>query len=168
MKKCFCLLAIIVLLILSACQRESTSPQLGKQAPDFTLANLSGQSVRLMDLRGKVVLLNFWASWCPPCREEVPSLVKLNKAMSGKDFRMLAVSIEQGGVEAVEKYFRNAGIRLPALVDADGKVGKTFGITGVPETFIIDKQGVIRKKVVGPIDWDDPSVIQYLQELANA
>jgi peroxiredoxin len=167
MKKQFCLLACFLFLILTACQRENDSPLPGKHAPDFTLANLSGQKVRLADLRGKVILLNFWASWCPPCREEVPSLAKLNAAMSGKDFQMLAVSIEQGGMEAVEGYFRSTGVRLPALVDPGGKVGKTFGITGVPETFVIDKQGVIRKKVVGPIDWSEPSVIQYLQELAN-
>jgi thiol-disulfide isomerase/thioredoxin len=167
MNKYFYLLAGLIFLSLSACQKESVSPALPKQAPDFTLTSLSGQKFRLADLRGKVVMLNFWATWCPPCQEEVPSLAILNKTMSGKDFQMFAVAIDKEGRNAVEGYFSRTGVRLPTLLDASGNVGKIFGITGVPETFIIDKRGFIRKKVIGPINWSDPSVIKYLQELIN-
>jgi hypothetical protein len=85
--------------------------------------------------------------------------------MAGKGFRMLTVSIDEGGSNAVESYFRMTGYRLPTIPDPGGRVGKLYGITGVPETFILDRQGVIRKKVVGPFAWDDPSVINYLMEL---
>jgi thiol-disulfide isomerase/thioredoxin len=168
MKKHFYLIAGIIFLALTACQSESTTPQPGKLAPDFSLVNLSGQKVRLVDFKGKVVLLNFWATWCPPCREEVPSLAKLDAAMLGKNFQMLAVAIDKEGKDAVEKYFQSTGVRLPALLDPSGDAGKAFGITGVPETFIIDKQGLIRKKIIGPINWIDPNVIDFLQELAGS
>jgi len=137
----------------------------GSQAPDFTLRDLDGQETRLSSLQGKVVLLNFWATWCPPCREEVPSMVKLNRAMAGKPFQMLAVSIDEGGKDAVAGYFKASGSTLPTLLDTDRSVGRLYGITGVPETFVIDTKGVILKKVIGPMDWSDPAVIGYLEGL---
>ena len=158
---------------LAGCSREQKDvagkpvAQEGSQAPDFTLKTLDGQEVTLSSLKGKVVLLNFWATWCPPCREEVPSMVKLNAAMENKPFRMLAVSIDEGGEKAVEAYFSESGNTLPALLDPGRAVGKIYGITGVPETFIIDMQGVIRKKVIGPMDWSNPEVIGYLDGLAK-
>jgi peroxiredoxin len=84
--------------------------------------------------------------------------------MAGKPFRMLAVSIDTGGKSAVEAYFTKAGVALPTLLDPDTKVGKRYGITGVPETFIIDQKGVILKKIVGPLDWDHPEVASFLQD----
>lgn len=113
------------------------------------------------------MLLNFWATWCPPCQEEVPSLARLNSRMKGLPFRMLAVSVDEGGAETVERFFRKAGIRLPALIDPSGAVARLYGIRGVPETFVIDRQGVIRKKVVGPIVWDDPVMVSYLEDLGK-
>jgi len=148
-----------------ACSKESSAPRLGSVAPDFSIKDATGKIVRLSDLRGSVVLLNFWATWCPPCKEEVPALSRLNARMAGTAFRMVTISIDEGGSNAVESFFRLAGYRLPTLLDPAGTVGKLYGITGVPETFIIDPQGVIRKKVLGPRAWDDPSVISYLSEL---
>jgi peroxiredoxin len=170
MRKNFRSFLILILLsslfaMVTACSKEGTVPKIGIVAPDFLLKDLSGQPVQLSALRGTVVLLNFWATWCPPCQEEVPSLSRLNALMTGKGFRMLTVSIDEGGSNAVESFFRVTGYRLPTLLDPDGRVGKIYGITGVPETFILDRQGVIRKKVVGPFAWDDPSVISYLSEL---
>jgi peroxiredoxin len=143
--------------------RESLQPaQEGKLAPDFILADLSGLKTRLSDLKGKVVLVNFWATWCPPCREEIPSMAALNRVMAGKPFRMMAISIDQGGKDAVNDFFKKSGLTLPALLDSDGRVGKLYGITGVPETFVIDRKGVIIKKIVGPLDWSAPEVVQFL------
>jgi len=159
------LLISLLLAMVCACSKESPAPQVGSVAPDFSLKDLSGKPVQLSELRGKVVLVNFWATWCPPCREEVPSLSWLNTHMDGNAFRMLTVSIDQEGSTAVESFFRMTGYRLPTLLDPGGTVGKMYGITGVPETFILDRQGVLRKKVVGPFPWDDPSVISYLSEL---
>lgn len=168
MKRLLFLLSGILLLILSACQSDKPTPQPLEQAPDFMLTSLSGQKVRLSELRGKVVLLNFWATWCPPCREEVPSLARLANAMSNTDFQMITVAIDKEGRKAVDEYFQHAGVRLTTLLDPTGDVGKSYGITGVPETFIIDKHGLIKKKVIGPVDWSEPDTIQYLQELANS
>ena len=86
----------------------------GAVAPDFTVRDLAGQEVKLAALKGKVVLVNFWATWCPPCREEIPSMMKLNQSMSGKQFQMLALSIDEGGKAAVENFFKKSGMTLPA------------------------------------------------------
>ncbi|QXE90631.1 TlpA family protein disulfide reductase [Geomonas subterranea] len=137
----------------------------GNAAPDFTLKDLSGKPVQLSTLKGKLVLVNFWATWCPPCREEIPSMVKLNQVMQGKNFQMLAISIDEGGKGAVEEFFKRGGVTLPALLDTDGQVARRYGTTGVPETFVVDPKGVIRKKVVGGLDWSNPEVIQALQEI---
>ncbi len=134
----------------------------GSKAPEFILKDLAGRDVSLASLRGKVVFLNFWATWCPPCKEEIPSMVRLNQAMTGKPFQMLAVSIDEGGKGAVEAYFARTGITLPSLNDKDQRVGKMYGITGVPETFIIDGKGVIIKKVIGGMDWGAPEVVSFL------
>jgi peroxiredoxin len=134
----------------------------GSTAPDFTLKDPAGTDVNLASLKGKVVFLNFWATWCPPCKEEIPSMVRLNQAMTGKPFKMLAVSIDEGGKGAVDAYFARTGLTLPSLNDPDQKVGKMYGITGVPETFIIDGKGVIIKKVIGGMDWGAPEVVSFI------
>ena len=164
MKRYLCLSLMLLLIALPGCSRkEAQQPAMeGNTAPDFVLKDLSGKEIKLSSLRGKVVVLNFWATWCPPCREEVPSMMRLNQAMAGKPFQMLAVSEDEGGKEAVEKYFSKSGTMLPALLDTDQKVGQRYGLTGVPETFVIDTKGVILKKVVGAMDWSDPNVMGFL------
>lgn len=138
----------------------------GVSAPDFSLKDLDGHELKLSDLKGKIVLLNFWATWCPPCRGEVPSLVSLNKQMSGKEsFKMVTVSIDEGGKQAIEEFFKATGVALPVLLDTDRKVSTLYGTTGVPETFVIDRKGVIVKKVIGGMDWSDPAVVKFLDNL---
>lgn len=137
----------------------------GSAAPDFTVKSLAGQDVALASLKGKVVLVNFWATWCPPCKEEIPSMMKLNQQMAGKPFQMLAIAIDEGGKEAVEGFFKKSGLSLPAYLDTDGAVSRIYGTTGVPETFVVDKTGIIRKKIVGGMDWSAPEVAAYLDEL---
>lgn len=163
------------LLLLGGCKRDknggksaatpASSAAEGFLAPDFAVKDLAGQEQKLSGLKGKVVLVNFWATWCPPCREEIPSLMKLNKSMAGKNFQMLAISIDDGGKDMVERYFRVSGNSLPAYLDTSGVAAKIYGTTGVPETFIVDKSGVIQKKIVGGLDWGSPDVIAYLDEL---
>jgi thiol-disulfide isomerase/thioredoxin len=137
----------------------------GAVAPDFTVKDLAGHEVKLSSLKGKVVLVNFWATWCPPCKEEIPSMMKLNQRMAGKQYQMLAISIDEGGKEAVVSYFKKSGNSLPAYLDNEGAVSRSYGTTGVPETFIIDKAGIIQKKIVGGMDWSAPDVFSYLDEL---
>jgi peroxiredoxin len=159
--------AVIMLAVLGAsgCTKREAPAVEGSLAPDFTLKDLSGRPVQLSSLRGKVVLLNFWATWCPPCQGEVPSMVRLNQLMQGKAFQMLAVSIDEGGKDAVNTFFTKRGATLPALLDTDGAVARRYGTTGVPETFVIDARGVIMKKVVGAMDWSTTEVISALDEL---
>ena len=166
MKRLISVALILCVVALAACTRkEETKPALeGNPAPDFALSDLSGHKVRLSDLKGKVVLVNFWATWCPPCREEVPSMANLNRLMAGKPFQMLAISIDQEGKQAIEAFFSRAGVTLPALLDSNGAIGKLYGITGVPETFIVDRKGVIMKKVVGGLDWSAPEVVAFLND----
>jgi thiol-disulfide isomerase/thioredoxin len=121
--------------------------------------------LKLSSLKGKVVLLNFWATWCPPCREEIPSMMKLNSAMAGKPFQMVSVSIDEGGVPEISAFFKESGFSLPTYTDPDGAAVKTYGITGVPESFIIDKNGILVKRVIGPLAWDSPETITFIEGL---
>ncbi len=164
MKRFFVITILLSLLTLTACSRKEApiAAVEGKPAPDFAVRDLSGRETRLSDLRGNVILVNFWATWCPPCREEVPSMAALNRLMAGKPFRMLAISIDEGGKEAVQAFFSRAGVQLPAFLDTNSAIGKMYGITGVPETFVVDRNGVIIKKVIGPQEWNSPEVVKFL------
>ncbi|MBI2354483.1 MAG: TlpA family protein disulfide reductase [Deltaproteobacteria bacterium] len=169
MKRILCLFAVIALVAVTACnKKEPGKRQVAaekKPAPEVLVNSLNGTPLKLSDLKGKVVLLNFWATWCPPCREEIPSMMKLNSAMAGRPFQMVAISIDEGGRPAIESFFRTSGFTLPAYTDPDNLAARNYGVTGVPETFIIDKNGIIVKKVIGPLAWDDPSVSAFLEEL---
>lgn len=168
MKKWWIAALLCALLALTGCSHKEEAPAVaGNPAPDFRLKDLAGGEVALSSLKGKVVLVNFWATWCPPCREEIPSMVRLNKAMQGQAFQMLAISVNDGGKKEVESFLKGSGTVLPVLLDAEQKVAKRYGTTGVPETFVVNKQGVIVKKVVGGLEWDDPQVIEALKELAR-
>ena len=169
MKKLLVLFCCAVFFAVGCSKEKGTgpvkSPSEKSQAPDISVVSLDNQQLSLASLKGKVVLLNFWATWCPPCREEIPSLMKLNSFMAGKPFQMVCVSVDEGGKKAVEEYFKNSGFSLPAYTDPSGQVAKVYGITGVPETFVIDKNGMIVKKVIGGLDWNSPEVIAFLEGL---
>jgi thiol-disulfide isomerase/thioredoxin len=173
MKRFLCLVVLGAIVALSACsKKEAAKVQQGplqenSPAPAITVNSLNGKPLNLSDLKGKVVLLNFWATWCPPCREEIPSMMKLNSAMAGKPFQMVAVSIDEGGRPAIESFFKTSGFSLPAYTDPDNQAAKAYGITGVPETFVIDKSGILIKKVIGPMAWDSPDVLSYLDGLTK-
>jgi len=167
----FCLILSSALLMLAGCKKkEETVAVVGevrekKPAPEITVNSLTNVPLKLSSLKGKVVLLNFWATWCPPCREEMPSMMKLNSAMAGKPFQMVAVSIDEGGVPEIESFFKTSGYSLPTYTDIDGAAVKAYGITGVPESFVIDKNGILVKKVIGPLAWDAPETITFLEGL---
>ena len=172
MKKLLFVLAMVGLLCIVACNKKESGssakpvvPAENQPAPDVQVSNLNGSSLKLSDLKGKVVMLNFWATWCPPCREEIPSFISLSKKMENRPFQLVAVSIDEGGKPAVESFFQTSGFNLPAYTDPDNKAAKTYGITGVPETFIINKSGIIVKKVIGPLTWDSPEIVAFLEEL---
>jgi peroxiredoxin len=145
----------------------SGSPPLGKSvpAPDFTLPDLDGKMVSLADYRGKVVLLNIWATWCPPCVEEMPSMEKLYQELKDEGFEILAVSVDASGAEAVTPFMKKHKLSFPALTDTEGAVKDLYQATGVPESFIIDKDGIIVEKIIGPRNWVVTGAISFFRNL---
>jgi peroxiredoxin len=130
----------------------------GKEAPDLNLAGLSGGNrLKLSELRGKVVFLNFWATWCAPCRQEVPAIQSLYKKFLNKpDFVVAAVACDQGGESTVREFVDREGLAFPIYLDSDMAAAARYGVTGFPETYLIGRDGKIREKFIGPRDWDDP------------
>ncbi len=142
--------------------------QVGDTAPLFSYPSLKGEDVSLADFRGKkVVLVNVWATWCPSCREEMPRLETLNRAMEGEDFVILAVSIDALGAQVVEPFVRGLGLSYPILLDPKQTVKKLYRTTGVPESFLVDKEGRLAHKLIGPEEWDRPAIISSLKQLTK-
>ena len=134
-------------------------------APDFSFPGLDGKKIRLSDYKGKVVLVNIWATWCPPCVDEMPSMEKLYRKFKEQNFEILAVSIDESGRKAVAPFMKKNRLTFPALIDSDGTIKSAYRIAAIPESFIIDKQGVLVKKIVGPLDWADPQVFRFFGDL---
>ena len=130
--------------------RAIPSPLVGTQAPDFVLPLFDGGAARLSDYRGKAVVLNFWASWCIPCREEAPLLEAAWRALKDRDVMFLGVNI-QDSEEAASRFLREFSQTFPNGRDAAGKIAIDYGVYGIPETFFIDRQGRITAKVIGPL-----------------
>ncbi len=140
----------------------------GKPAPDFALTDLNDKPQRLSDFRGKVVFLNFWATWCKPCREEMPSMEVLHKNFEKDGLVVLAVSIDRvTTTKDIPPFIKGMNLTFPVLIDSWGKTDKPYKRMGVPETFIIDQQGVIREIVIGPRDWTRLDSLQVLTKLLN-
>jgi peroxiredoxin len=137
----------------------------GVAAPAFTLPGLDGSMVSLADYKGKTVLLNIWATWCPPCVAEMPSMEKLYQELKDEDFEILAVSIDVTGSSVVAFFMKKHRLSFPALTDTQGIIKNLYQTTGVPESFIIDKDGIIAKKIIGPREWATPDVINYFRNL---
>jgi len=136
-----------------------------KLAPDFVGTDLHGQRVRLSALRGKVVLLNLWATWCPPCRDEMPSLERLYTRLRGRDFEVLAVSEDEDGQRVVEPMVREMKLSFPVLIDPDRQVGERYGVWGYPESFVIDRNGYVVERVIGPREWDSATQVSAFEVL---
>src|SRR5579863_589787 len=141
----------------------------GKLAADFKLPDLGGTPISLSSLRGKVVFLNVWATWCGPCREEMPSIETLYEEFSkDRDFVVLAVSQDSEGRSAVDSYVRKNGYKFTVLLDPQNQVGDAYDVSGIPETFIIDRTGRIVAHHVGPYDWAQPEMREALRELIDS
>ncbi len=126
----------------------------GMTAPNFSLPDLQGKTQRLTDYRGKVVFLNFWATWCKPCKEEMPSMQVLWDNLKNQDFMMLAVSMDRvTTTKDIPSFVETLKLSFPILTDSWGQTDKRYKLMGVPETYIIDQNGVLREKVIGPRDW---------------
>jgi peroxiredoxin len=156
---------VLLTLVLAGCIGCNDQPKvrmIGSAAPDFTVKD-SDRTVRLQDLRGKIVVLNFWTTWCPECIEEMPSLDRLQKQMGSK-VTVFAVSTDDDN-EAYHKFLKKYGFDFLTVNDQQKKSAELYGTTGQPETFIIDPSGVVRRKFIGPVNWTSPEVVEYLQKL---
>lgn len=150
-----------MLLPFTACERNVKPGQIGGTAPDFTVAD-TDHTVKLSSFRGKIVVLNFWASWCIPCVEEMPSLQTLQEKLP--NVQVLAVSTDEDGA-AYKRFLDEHRILFLTVRDAQQKSNALYGSLRFPETYIIDRKGVIRRKLIGAQDWASPEMITYLSKL---
>jgi peroxiredoxin len=153
----------VLLLALSGCYSGSRPPRIGSNAPEFVVQD-SDRSVDLNQFHGQIVVLNFWATWCPPCVEEMPSLVEMQRRMKGKGVTVVAVSIDVDE-NAYRQFLKQHGIDLLTVRDPAQKTPELYGTHGWPETFIIDRKGVMRRKFIGAVDWTEPEITDFLSKL---
>ncbi|MGD9763873.1 MAG: TlpA disulfide reductase family protein [Candidatus Binatia bacterium] len=158
------IVAAVVAAVLGLQRLQSGRPS-GYVAPDFTLPDLSGAPVRLADFRGRIVFLNLWATWCPPCRAEMPSMEALYRRYRGSDFAMLAVSEDAEGAAVVSPFVRDLELTFPILLDTENRLPGRYGVTGFPETFVIGRDGQVLRHVIGPAEWDSPEMLAYFESL---
>lgn len=158
------LLLALLFLLPTGCgpgDQPAATAVVGQPAPTFTLTDLHGKNWRLADLQGKVVFLNFWATWCQPCLREMPSMAALNQRMPEGTFQMLTV-LYNDRPEIAQNLVRKMELPFPVLVDPSGVAAREYGLTGVPETYIIDPQGILREKFIGPLNWDSQAALDLL------
>ena len=163
-----CSAVVMILLQTREPDVERSGPQQldrGTPAPDFSLPNLDGDMVRLSDFRGRVIMLNIWATWCPACVEEMPAMEKLHQKLQNEGLEIVAVSIDASGLDAVKPFMETHKLTFSTLMDPDGEIRRLYRITGVPESIIIDQQGVIVERILGPRDWASTEVIRYFRKL---
>ena len=135
-------------------------------APDFTLVNPENKKVSLKDFRGRLVFLNFWATWCTPCREEMPAMERLFQQFKDKGFVILAVSVKDSRKDALA-FVKELKLTYPIALDPEGKVGLLYGAWGLPATYLIDPKGIVLARAWGPADWYSPAARQLIGTLLN-
>jgi cytochrome c biogenesis protein CcmG/thiol:disulfide interchange protein DsbE len=151
------------LVILSGCYSNTRPPRIGSNAPDFTVQD-DQSKVTLSELHGQVVVLNFWATWCAPCVEEVPSLVEMQRRLKAKGVTVVAVSVD-ADEGAYRQFVRDHNVNLLTVRDPDQKSSSLYGTHLYPETYVIDRNGVMRRKFIGAVDWTEPEITDFLSKL---
>lgn len=135
-----------------------------KSIPAIQFEDGQGRSLRLADFRGKIVLLNIWATWCVPCRKEMPTLDRLQAALGGADFEVVALSIDRGGMDVVRKFFAEVGIqKLAMYIDGSGKATRELGVVGLPTTLLVDREGGEIGRLIGPAEYDSPEMVEFVR-----
>ena len=147
---------------------ERHAVRVGDEAPNFRLRDLDGNLTSLSQFRGKVVLLNFWATWCGPCRVEMPAMEQLYRAFPRREFQILAVSTDAQGAAVTRPFQQKTGLTFPILHDTDMQIGLTYGARSLPMTLMVDRQGVVRQKIFGARDWDSPEARELIQLLMKS
>lgn len=146
-------------------RRGRIGSEVGDFAPDFALTNLEGNLVRLSDLRGRVVLINLWATWCAPCRVEMPGMENLWRRFRSEGFTILAVSIDKGADAAVRAFVQEKNLSFPVLMDYDQEVERKYPTRIIPTTFVIDKDGLIAARVDGAKNWESEETFEAIEFL---
>jgi cytochrome c biogenesis protein CcmG, thiol:disulfide interchange protein DsbE len=154
---------LTLFLTLTGCYSGTRPPHIGTAAPGFTVQD-ADRKVSLDEFRGKVVVLNFWATWCPPCLDEMPSLVHMQQKMKGKGVEVVAISVD-ADQSAYQNFLKEHNVDMLTVRDPDQKSNNLYGTFKFPETYIIDRQGVLRRKFIGAIDWGTPEILDYLSKL---
>jgi peroxiredoxin len=141
-------------------------PRTSKPAPDFELKNIHGKTVSLAQFKGKPVLLNFWATWCGPCREELPSMQKMHDAgKKNGEFHIIAISIDRFNLKKVNQYAQDLNLKFPILLDPDRETRKAYFIRGLPTSYLIDSEGKLRGFVSGARNWNSPASLKLMKSL---
>ncbi|MBI1821483.1 MAG: TlpA family protein disulfide reductase [Nitrospirae bacterium] len=130
--------------------------KVGFTAPDFRLKNIKGEFISLESFRSKVVLVNFWATWCAPCRAEMPSMEELYRHFNRKDFEILAVSSDEDGLRSVKPFQEEYQFTFPILIDETLQINDLYGVSSIPTSIIVDRNGIITNRFFGAVDWNDP------------
>lgn len=156
-------LLLLLTLSLAACYRGTHPPRIGNPAPDFTIQD-GATSVTLHNLREKVVVLNFWATWCPPCIQELPSLEQLQARFKDRGVEVVGISVDVDG-KAYQQFLKDHKVDFVTVRDPDQKTNSLYGTFKFPETYIIDRRGILRRKFIGAVDWNEPEIVDFLSKL---
>jgi len=150
-------------LILVDCDRGTRPKGIGASAPQFSIQD-DERTVALRDFRGQIVVLNFWASWCPPCIEETPSLVVMQRRLRAKGITVIGVSIDEDE-QAYHRFLKEHGIDFITVREPSEATEHLYGTVKIPETYIIDRNGILRRKIVSSVDWTSSDILEFLSSL---
>lgn len=139
----------------------------GTRSIDFTLSDLAGKKVSLASFKGKLVFLNFWATWCPPCRAEMPAMERLYQKLKDKGLEILAVDLQEDA-KTVQKFVKDNKLSFKVVLDADGRMGATYGARSIPTTYMVGRNGDVLGGTVGGKEWDSPEMIAFFNRLLEA
>ncbi len=162
----FVLAALSVGMFLFACTRNAEHKIIGvgDRAPEVRLQSVDGKTISLADYRGKVVLVHFWATWCPPCVEEIPTLERFYQQVPGADIEVLAVSVDDSA-DVLKAFLDKNKVHFPVLHDPSRRTAGSYGTLKFPETYLVGRDGMVRHKVVGPMDWSAPTNVEAVRSL---
>jgi thiol-disulfide isomerase/thioredoxin len=136
-----------------------------RSLPEIRLENGEGETMSLADFKGSLVLLNIWATWCAPCRREMPTLDRLQATLGGPDFQVVALSLDRKGLPVVQEFYSELGLEtLPIYVDASGETQRALSVLGLPTTLLLDRDGNEVGRLLGPAEWDSPEMVGFLRE----
>ncbi len=162
-------LGVFCLILLSKADLHASGMEYPEEnffAPSFELVSLEGQKIKLADFRGKIVFINFWATWCVPCKTEMASMEKLYQRFKSTDFQMLAISVDKD-ISSIKPYLEKYNLTFPVLVDPENRVKKKYKTVGLPETYLVDKRGIILYKAIGPRDWFTKTILESFEQLVS-